>query len=161
MSENRLATPQCSVIFAVVHAHHVHRLKLDLATGWRDAEELALVRAVVSFIGRHPVAIGKLPVDVGVEVREGGTQNLVKFARASLVRRASRLRRMVEKSSANNSSNTSKLPPPCTSSVFRRTTAFAASLTLILVMDVAPNLWALRCMGAVTSGPKGCAFCSG
>src|SRR5438309_9601582 len=40
------------------------------------------------------------------------------------------------KSSANNSSNTWKFPPPCTSSVFRRTTAFAASLILILVITL-------------------------
>jgi hypothetical protein len=51
----------------------------------------------IGFVGRHPVSIGKLPVDVRVEVREGSARNLVKLARASLVRRASRLRRMVEK----------------------------------------------------------------
>ena len=55
------------------------------------------MRAMVGFVGRHPVPIGKLPVDVRVEVREGSAQNLVKLARASLVRRASRLRSMVEK----------------------------------------------------------------
>ena len=38
------------------------------------------------------------------------------------------------KSSAKSSSNTSKFPPPCTYSVFRRTTAFAASLVLLIVM---------------------------
>src|SRR5258705_3273799 len=38
------------------------------------------------------------------------------------------------KSSAKSSSNTAKLPPPCTSSVLRRTTAFAASLALLMVM---------------------------
>ena len=78
---------------AVAHAHHVHCLELDFATGWRHAEELALVRTMVGFVGRHPVPIGKLPVDVRVEVPEG----VLKLARASLVRRASRLRSMVEK----------------------------------------------------------------
>ena len=63
---------------AVAHAHHVHCLELDFATGWRHAEELALVRTMVGFVGRHPVPIGKLPVGVRVEVPEGGAQNLVK-----------------------------------------------------------------------------------
>ena len=35
------------------------------------------------------------------------------------------------KSSAKSSSNTSKFPPPCTSSVFRRTTAFAAFTRIV------------------------------
>src|SRR5678816_3498079 len=43
---------------AVAHAHHVHGLELDFATGWRHAEELALVGAVVGFVGRHLVPIG-------------------------------------------------------------------------------------------------------
>src|SRR4029077_2844241 len=47
---------------AIAHAHHVHCLELDFATSWRHAEELALVRTVVGFVGRHPVPIGKLPV---------------------------------------------------------------------------------------------------
>jgi len=62
---------------AVAHAHHVHGLELDFATGWRHAEKLAHVRAVVVLVGRYPVPIGKLPVDVRVEVREGSAQNLV------------------------------------------------------------------------------------
>src|SRR5882762_8071777 len=82
---------------AVAHAHHVHGLELDFATSWREAEEFALVRAMVGFVRRHPVPIGELPVDVRVEVRKGSAQNLVEFARAGFVGRASRLRGMVEK----------------------------------------------------------------
>src|SRR4030081_2201606 len=38
------------------------------------------------------------------------------------------------KSSANSSSNTPKFPPPCTSSVFRRTTALAASDAVMVLI---------------------------
>jgi DNA-binding transcriptional LysR family regulator len=58
---------------AVAHTHHVHGLELDFAAGWRDAEELAPVRAMVGLVGRHPVAIGKLPVDDGIAWRSSRT----------------------------------------------------------------------------------------
>ena len=97
MREKRLATPQCSVILP-------SRTRItSTVSNWILRPVGAMpkssprVRAVVGFVGRHPVAIGKLPVDVCVEVREGSAQNLVELARASLVRRASRLWRMIEK----------------------------------------------------------------
>src|SRR5215207_1617937 len=81
---------------AVPHAHDVHGLKRDFAACWRDAEKLSLMRAMVGLVGRHAVAIGKLPLDGRVEVRERRAEDLVKLARARLVRRAPGLWRMVE-----------------------------------------------------------------
>src|SRR3981081_4170863 len=96
MREKRFATPQCSAILPSRTRITSTVSNWILRPGWRDAEELASVRAMVGLVGRHPVAIGKLPVDVRVEVWEGSAQTLVEFARAGLVGRASRLRRMVE-----------------------------------------------------------------
>src|SRR4051794_16574774 len=81
---------------AVAHAHHIHRFKLDFATRRGDAEEFALVGAMIGFVGRDPVAVGKLPMDLRVEIRESRPEHSIKLACASLVRRTSRLRRMVE-----------------------------------------------------------------
>jgi len=81
---------------AVAHAHHVDGLELDSPACRGAAEELTLMRAMVSLVRRHAIAIGKLPMNVGVEVREGGPENLVEFSGASLIWRAPRLRRMVE-----------------------------------------------------------------
>jgi len=54
--------------------------------------------------------------------------------RTILVGRAARLRGVVEKIVGEQLFEGSKLPPLCTSSALRRTTAFAASLGLLIVM---------------------------
>ena len=81
---------------AVAHAHDVDGLELNFAACRRHAEKFSQVRPVVSLVGRHPVAIGKLPMDFGVEVGESGAEDFVQLSRAGLVGRAARLRRVVE-----------------------------------------------------------------
>ena len=51
---------------------------------------------MVSLVSRHPVAIGKLPMDFGVEVGESSAEDFVQVSRAGLVGRAARLRCVVE-----------------------------------------------------------------
>jgi hypothetical protein len=62
----------------------------------RHPEKLAQMRPMIGLVGRHPVTIGKLPMDFGMEVGKGGKENFVKLARPRLVGRAARLRRVVE-----------------------------------------------------------------
>jgi hypothetical protein len=52
---------------------------------------------VIGFVRGHAVAIGKLPMDIGMKVGKRGSEDFVELSRAVLVRRASRLRRVVEK----------------------------------------------------------------
>src|SRR5436305_2069927 len=94
---------------AVSHPHDVHGVKGDLAARWRDAKELPLMRAVVGFVGRHAIAIGKLPMDVRAEVRERHAEDPVKLACPRLVGRAPRLWRMVEEIVGRRGS---AAPPP-------------------------------------------------
>jgi hypothetical protein len=53
---------------AVAHAHDVDSLELNFAHGRRHAQEVSLVDPVISLVRRHAVAIGDLPMDVGVKV---------------------------------------------------------------------------------------------
>ena len=82
---------------AVAHAHDVDGLELNFAARRRHAEEFSPVRAVIGLVRRHAVAIGELPMDVGVKVGERGAEHSVELPRAGLVGRAARLRRVVEK----------------------------------------------------------------
>jgi len=45
---------------SVLHAHHIHTFKLDLAVGRSNSEERALVCAVIGLVRRHPVTVCKL-----------------------------------------------------------------------------------------------------
>jgi hypothetical protein len=58
---------------AVLDAHDVHRLEVDLAVSWSDPKKRTFMRAVVRFVPCHPVAIGQLPVDLRMKVRERTT----------------------------------------------------------------------------------------
>ncbi len=82
---------------AVTHPHDIHRLELDLAASWRDAQKFSSVSAVISFVGRHAITIGGLPMDLGMKVGKRVPQHFVEVPRAVLVGRAARLRRVVEK----------------------------------------------------------------
>jgi hypothetical protein len=74
-------------------------------------------------------------MDVGVKVGERGPEDFVELSRTILIRRAPRLRRVVEKIVGEEFLEDREIPP-CTSSVLRRTTAFAASLRLLIVMTL-------------------------
>jgi hypothetical protein len=73
-------------------------------------------------------------MDVGVKVGKGGAQHPIQLLAPALSGVRPGCGVWSRKSSAKSSSNTSKFPPPCTSSVLRRTTAFAASLELLILM---------------------------
>lgn len=55
------------------------------------------MRAVVGLEGRHDIAIDRLPVNFGMEVREGFAQRVVKATRSFLVWRPAWLRCVVQK----------------------------------------------------------------
>src|SRR6516225_9313342 len=71
--------------FAVLHTHDVDRLEMDFSVSWSDAEKWSLVSAVVRLVRRHSVAIGKLPVDLRMKIRECSTKIRVEFSYACLV----------------------------------------------------------------------------
>src|SRR5467141_2284556 len=77
--------------------HGVDGVETDLLPGGRDTEELALVSAVIGLVGGHEVAGGHLPVDLGAEVGERGTQALVQYPHPVFVGCRARLRRVVDK----------------------------------------------------------------
>src|SRR4051812_16957684 len=82
--------------FAVAYAHDIDGLELNGAAGRRHAQKFSPMRAVISLVGRHAVAIGQLPMNVGVKIRERCPEDFVKLPCAVLVRCAARLRRMIE-----------------------------------------------------------------
>src|SRR5262245_18117376 len=82
---------------SVLHAHDINRLKLNLAVGGSDSEERALVGAVIRLVGRYAIAIRELPVDLGVEIREGLTKVHVELSHACLVWASSRLCGVIHK----------------------------------------------------------------
>jgi hypothetical protein len=83
--------------FAVMNAHGVQRLDVDLAAGRGYAEEYPLVCSVISLEGRYDLAVDSLPMDDCVEVGKGLPNGLIEAARAGLVRGHVWLRRMVDK----------------------------------------------------------------
>ena len=71
---------------AVLDGHDIDRLEVDLTVSWSHPKERPFMRAVIRFVRRHPIAIGKLPVDLGMKVRECGTNIAVKLSHAPFVR---------------------------------------------------------------------------
>src|SRR2546422_8948459 len=79
---------------AVDDPHGVDRVETDLLPRGRDTEELPLVGAMIGLVGGHEVAGGHLPVDLGGEVGERGTQSFVQNPHPVLVGCRARLRRV-------------------------------------------------------------------
>src|SRR5438876_11789978 len=82
---------------AVYEPHGVDGVETDLLPGGRNTEEFSLVGAVIGLVGGHEVAGGRLPVDLGTEVGERGTQALVQHPHPVLVGCRARLRRVIYK----------------------------------------------------------------
>src|SRR5215471_4123893 len=81
--------------FAVLDTHDVDRLEMDFTVSWSDAKKGSFVSAAVRLVRCHSVTIGKLPVDLRMEVRECGTNIRVEFSYACLVWSSVRLRRVI------------------------------------------------------------------
>src|SRR6266404_7541077 len=82
---------------SVLHTHHINRFEMNLAMGRSNSKKRALVRAVIGLVSRDPISVGKMPVDLGVKIREGTPHVRIKVPYAGLVWRCSRLRRVVYK----------------------------------------------------------------
>ena len=122
---------------AVLNTPHVDRLEMNLAMSWSDSKKWPLMSAVVRLVRSHSIAIGELPVDLRMEVRERNTKIGVELSHTGFVGCGPRLRCVVDEIVGKKFvSKTSNLPSTWTSTVFRRTTAFAASeeLTLLIVL---------------------------
>ena len=81
---------------AVLNAHDVDRFEMDHAVSWRNAKKPTFMRAVVSFVSRHSIAIGKLPVDLRMEVRECGTKIGVELSHTGFVGSSAWLRSVID-----------------------------------------------------------------
>jgi hypothetical protein len=81
--------------FAVLDTHDVDGLEMDFSVSWSDAKEGSFVSAVVRLVGCHSVTVGKLPVDLRMKVREGGTNIRVELSYACLVWSSVWLRRVI------------------------------------------------------------------
>ena len=120
--------------FAVLDTHDIDRLEMDFTVSWSDAKKGSFVSAVVRLVRCHSVTIGKLPVDVRMKVGECGTNIRVEFSYACLVWSSVRLRRVIDEIVGEEFVEHVKSSLPWTSSVFRRTTAFAASEEFTLLI---------------------------
>ena len=81
---------------AVANAHHVDGLKVNFAVSWSDAEEISFMCSVVCLVRDHPVAIGKLPMDLWVKVGKCVAHIAVELAHTGFVGRHVWLRRVVD-----------------------------------------------------------------
>ena len=81
---------------AILDTHDVDSLEMDPAMSWSDAKKGPFVSAVVRLACCHSVTVGKLPVDLRMEVGECSTNIPVEFSYACLVWSRVRLRRVID-----------------------------------------------------------------
>ena len=81
--------------FSVLHTHDIDRLEMDFTVSWSDAKKGPFMSAVVRLVRCNSVAVGKLPVNLRMKVRECGTNIRVEFSYACLVWSRVRLRRVI------------------------------------------------------------------
>src|SRR5215468_1730137 len=81
--------------FSVLHTHDIDRLEMDFSVSWSEPKKGPFVRAVVRLVRCHSVTVGKLPVDLRMEVGECGTNIRVEFSYACLVWSSVRLWRVI------------------------------------------------------------------
>src|SRR6266481_4735526 len=81
---------------AVANAHHVDSLKVNFAVSWSDAEEISFICSVVCLVRDHPVAIGKLPMDLWMKVGKCVANIAVELAHTGFVGRHVWLRCVVD-----------------------------------------------------------------
>jgi len=81
---------------AVANAHHVDGLKVNFAVSWSDAEKISFVCSVVCLVRDHPVAIGKLPMDLWVKVGKCVAHIAVEFTHTGFVGRHVWLRCVID-----------------------------------------------------------------
>src|SRR5215471_2279161 len=81
---------------AVLDAHDVDRLEMNLAMSWSDSKKWPLMSAVVRFVRSHSIAISKLPMDLRMKVRERNPKIGVEFSHTGFVGCGPRLRCVVD-----------------------------------------------------------------
>src|SRR5262245_65852288 len=71
---------------AVLNPHDINRFEMNPTVRWIDAEERAVVGAIVGFVGRHTIAFRELPMNLRMKVRERRAHVGVELADTSLIR---------------------------------------------------------------------------
>src|SRR5262245_45238858 len=82
---------------AVLDPHHINRFEMNLAMGRSNPKKQALVSPMVSFVRRHSISVGKLPVDFGMKIGECRTHVSVELSDTRLIGSVPRLRWVVDK----------------------------------------------------------------
>src|SRR5215470_19874763 len=81
---------------AVLDAHDVDRLEMNLAMSWSDSKKWPLMSAVVRLVRSHSIAVRKLPMDLRMKVSERSTKISVEFSHTGFVGCGPRLRCVVD-----------------------------------------------------------------
>jgi hypothetical protein len=98
------------------------------------------VRPIIGFVGRHDLAIRRLPMNFGVKVGEGGSQRKIEGPRSGLIGSHIWLGRMVDEIIGEKFLEQLEIATSCTSSVLRRTTLLAISLIELLRIGHSPHI---------------------
>src|SRR5215472_8022256 len=71
---------------AILDTDDVDRLEMNLAMSWSDSKKWPLMSAVVRLVRSHSIAFSKLPMDLGMKVRERNTKIGVELSHTGFVR---------------------------------------------------------------------------
>ena len=132
---------------AVANPECIDGLEVDRAAGGRDAQERRRGACRSTPCTSSPGRLDRLPADLRPEVGKRLAQRRVQQANALLVWGGPGCGVWSTKSSAKSSSKNSKSSSPWTFSVFRRTTALAASALASLTPAILPEVRAPRRRG--------------
>src|SRR5215469_15355743 len=97
---------------AILDAHDIDCLEMNLAMSWSDSKEWPLMSAIVGLVSSHSIAISKLPMDLRMKVREGDTKIGVEFSHTGLVGCRSRLRCVVDEIVSKELVESIEVSPP-------------------------------------------------
>jgi hypothetical protein len=53
------------------YAHDIDGFEVDQSAGWRHTKEWSFVCSMISLVGRYQVAVGGLPMNICMKIREG------------------------------------------------------------------------------------------
>jgi|SRR5215469_2071226 hypothetical protein len=81
--------------FSMSHTHDIDRLEMDSTVSWSNTKERPFVTAMVRLVSYHSVTIGKLPMNLCVQVGERGSNIRVEFSYACLIWSSVWLRRVI------------------------------------------------------------------
>src|SRR5262249_19809044 len=92
----KITDPPMVSDFAILNSHNIDRLEVDLSMRRSNTKKWSFMRAAIRFVGRYPIAVRKLPVDLSTKVRECGAKICVEPPHTHLVWSGVRLGRVID-----------------------------------------------------------------